>query len=383
MKSSRLMMLGAALVTALGLLGSATALADARPGTVVWSDGHKDTGDISMLPGKDLRIFTTNGSPFQIQLDEVREMRFTPTNEQMWKGFYFPNAGQSTIAYTGEVYPLREITSEITLNNGKVLDGHLFTTALYVENDAGTEKIVLVSKQTGTNGQKLTDLLYPTDIRFDAGAASPGTSQIDLTQANLSMTKPPVFVSRPDLSPLPALQTDGKPVWSVPLGDPTMLFFSVQAADGVHVAWPADPPSGPAVDPDIQQAAQTMVKVMNDFYDTRTLLGCFADSNDVYSLIAMKRLGDTADIEANQIPWAVEIFHSKYDPDKKQIVAQLNSSTLAVGNAPRSGQPPPVIKEPGFLRDVTAVPASAPATASTPSPVSTPAPAPTPEGTHP
>ena len=131
MKRSRQLLLGAALGAGLAVLGIGVVRADGRPGWVEWSDGRKIEGAISLTPGKDLRLFS-GGSQVSLQLDEVKEMRFKPEKEEMQEGFYFPNAGQATQAKTGEVYPVRLLQTKITLSDGKVLEGHLFTTTLYV-----------------------------------------------------------------------------------------------------------------------------------------------------------------------------------------------------------------------------------------------------------
>jgi hypothetical protein len=357
------------------------ALADGRPGNVEWSDGHKLGGEISLTPGKDLRLFTATGQ-VSIHLDEVKELRFKPEKEEMSEGFYFPNAGQATQAKTGEAYPTRTIQTQITLADGKVLEGHLFTTTLYVETDANTEKVVLMAKQTGTDNQKLTDLIYPTLIHFDRDAASAGSSQIDLTQASLTMTKPAVVVAKPDLALLPLQQIEGKSAWTVPSVDPTQILFSVEAKDGIHVAWPFDPVAGnmagPADAPPfpknpvylqlndsfMAKALETSLTEMQDFYDTRTLLGCVVEGNDVYSLVMMKRIGPTNGFSADRIPWSLVILRWKYDSDEKKTTL-LNRVSLAMGRAEGNSSLPTVFIQPELLRDISAVPA------------------PTPQGTHP
>ena len=127
MKSSWFSFFGRALML---LAVSGVALADGRPGAVEWSDGHQVTGVISLTAGKDLHVFTTT-SQVSIALDEVKVIRFTPEKEEMWEGFYFPNAGQATQVKTGEVYPIRYLQTQITLANGQVIKGHLFTTWLH------------------------------------------------------------------------------------------------------------------------------------------------------------------------------------------------------------------------------------------------------------
>ncbi|MCE0498594.1 MAG: hypothetical protein LV481_11670 [Methylacidiphilales bacterium] len=379
MKRSRQLLLGAALGVGLAALGAGVAWADGRPGTVEWSDGHKQTGAISLTPGNDLRLFT-NGAQVSLQLDEVKEIHFKPEKEEMWEGFYFPNAGQATQVKTGEVYPIRYLQTQITLGNGQVVEGHLFTTVFYVENDDGTQKVVVMAKQTGANGQKLADLSYPTDIHFDADASSAGSSQIDLTQAGFMDAHQIVVVAKPDLGLLPVTQMEGKPVWTVPLGNPGLLLFAVEATDGIHVAWPPDAWSAGVVDPGVEdvadrieplkpvierrQAVQTALQEMQDFYDTRGLLGCFGEADDVYSLVMMKRLGKSVDgngtpLPSDIIPWSLVILHWKYDPEQKKVTL-LNRTPLATRQLGGNSPPPAVFKEPGLLRDISALPAPAP-----------------------
>jgi len=350
MKPFRQFVLYLALIAGLFSLGQGCLRADGRPGTVEWSDGRKVTGAISITPGKDLRLFTST-EQVALQLDEVKEMRFKPEKEETREGFYFPNAGQATQAKTGEVYPVRYLQTEITLADGKVIEGHLFTTTLYVESEDATEKVVLMSKQTGADGQKLADLPYTTVIHFDVAAPSAGSSLIDLTQAGFAGNQPPVIVARPDLGLLPAQQTEGKPVWSVPLADPSKLLFSVEAADGVHVSWP-----GTEADASIQQAVTTALNVMRDFYDTRTLLGCFydTDAGDVYSLVMLERKGVTYSFDADKKPWSLVILRWKYDPDEKKTTL-LNRVPLVTGRAVGNSTPPAVFKNAALLLDISAV----------------------------
>jgi hypothetical protein len=342
-----------ALMAGMILACCGVARADGRAGAVEWSDGHKLAGAISLTPGKDLRVFTSTAQ-VSLSLDEVKEIRFTPEKEEMWEGFYFPNAGQATQVKTGDVYPIRYLQTHITLVNGQVVEGHLFTTVFYVENDDGAQKVVVMAKQTGANGQKLADLVYPTVIRFDAGAANAGSAQIDLTQAGFAEMQPPVIVARPDLSSPPAQQAEGKPIWTVPVSDFGKLLFSVEAVDGIHVAWP-----DAEVDPAMKQAVETGLKVMRDFYDTRTLLGCFGDAGagDVYSLVMMKRLGksvngDGSAADPNIIPWSLVMLRWKYDPEQKKATL-VNRVLLKIGRTEGNSAPPVVFRQPELLKDIS------------------------------
>ena len=329
------------------------ARAEGRPGAVEWSDGHKLAGAISLTPGKTLRIFTST-TQVSLALAQVKEIRFKPEKEEMWEGFYFPDAGQATQVKTGEVYPIRYLQTQVTLADGNVVEGHLFTTTLYVESDDTTQKIVLMAKQSGANGQKLTDLVYPTLIRFDAGGTVAASTEINLSDAGFVPTQPPVVVAQPDLALLPMEKTPGKPIWSVPSGNPGQILFAVEAGDGVHVAWPET-----QADPAMPQAVEDALKVMRDFYDTRALLGCFtdADAGDAYSLVMMKRLGKSVDGDGkasnpNIIPWSLVILRWKYDPEQKKATL-LNRVLLKIGRTEGNSAPPAVFKQAGLLKDIS------------------------------
>jgi len=328
--------------------------ADGRAGVVEWSDGHKQSGDISLTEGKGLRVFTS-AAQVSLALDQVEEIRFSPEKEEMWEGFYFPNAGQATQVKTGEVYPVRYLKAQVTLGSGQVVEGHLNTTVFYIEDDNGAQKIVVLAKQTGANGEKLADLIYPTVIRFDAGTTSTASARIDLTQAGLAGIRPPVIITRPDLSFVSAQQAQGQPVWTVATDDPAKLFFSVEAADGIHVAWPDAPP-----DPAMQAAAQKGLDVMRDFYDSRTMLACATDpaAGDIDTLVMLKRLAKSVDgggtpTPAGVIPWSLVILRWKYDPDLKKATL-LNRALLKIGRQDNQTPLPKVSVEPALLRDVAA-----------------------------
>jgi hypothetical protein len=329
--------------------------AAARPGTVTFSDGKKMTGDITLTPGTQLKLFTS-GQPVELPLEETKEFKFTAEKEQEAQGFYFPNAGQTTQVKTGDIYPIRYIHTAITLPDGHVVEGHLFTTVLYVQNpDDGTaQKVVLEAKQTGADGQKLSDLPYPTGIVFTDAAA--GTSKLDLSKESFPSAKPAVVLSQPDLAPV-SLQPTGTPqVFNLPTPDPKKIFFSIEATDGFHVAWPADEP-----DPGVIAAVQIGIKNMQDFYDTRKLVGTWADPNgtDIYTLVMMSRRGVSYGMDASQIPYSPVILHWNYDSDTNKANL-VNRAPLGIGRANNGSPVPSILKNSALLNDISGPPSSSP-----------------------
>jgi hypothetical protein len=323
----------------------------ARPGTVTFSDGKKMTGDLTLTPGKQLKLFTS-GLPIEFPLSEVKEMKILPEKEEMAEGFYFPTAGQATKAKTGDVYPVRYLHAQVTMPDGRVLEGHLFTSVLYVQNDDGAQKVVLEAKQTGTDGQKLADLPYPAHIQFTDTAA--GLCQLDLSKVNFPGEKDPVVVARPDLPPV-ALEAGPTPkVWTLPTPDPQKLIFSVEATDGIHVAWPAQ-----EADPAVIASVQKGLKTLQDYYDTRTLLGTFADGEDVFSLVMMSRKASSVGMDASTAPWSLVILHWNIDADTQKATL-LNRAPFTIGRADNNAALPTVLKDPTLLGDISPLTKSTP-----------------------
>jgi hypothetical protein len=338
-----------AMVTVLTLMAPRAAIA--RPGTVTWSDGRTVTGDLTLTPGKQFKLFT-GGAPIEFPLAEVKEIRFVPEKKQMAQGFYFPNAGQATQAKTDDIYPVRYLRAQFTMPDGRVLEGHLFTTVLYVQNDDGAQKVVLEAKQTGADGQKLADLPYPTHIQFTSPSA--GMSRLDLGHAVFPGAKPAVVISRPDLAPV-TLEPGGSPnIWTLPTPDPRKLVFSIEADDGIHVAWPSA-----EADPLAIAAVQGGLRTLQDFYDTRTLLGTFAEGRDVYSLVMMYRKASSVGMAASVTPWSLVVLRWNVDPDTHKATL-LNRASFAIGRANNGMAPPSVLKDPALLEDISAATGATP-----------------------
>jgi hypothetical protein len=322
------------------------ACAAAVPGSVEWSDGRKVDGDLSLTPGKDIRLFEVK-TQASIRLEDVKEIAMTPEKEEMREGYYFTEAGQAAQTKTGEIYPVRYFKAKITLKDGKVLEGHLYTTVLYLEGAEKTEKVVLLAKQTGQLNQKIESIVYPKSIRLNVSGTTTATCRIDLTTDKLTGIRSITVISLPDLALLDAApEAKDKPAWSIPFGDPKRVIFAVEAADGIHVAWPA------ANDPEAARAVEASLASsdMRDFYDKRTLLGCAGDSEsgDVFSLVLMERDTNTHSFAKDKIPWTIAVLRWKYIPEEKKTTL-LNRVMIATGRNEGSSKPPVVFKSADLL----------------------------------
>lgn len=328
------------------------ARADGRKGTVEWSDAHKLTGAISLTPGSFIRLFDGKEQT-SLRLDDIREISMTIEKEELAEGFFFPEPGKAIKEKTGEVFPVRYYQARVTMGDGREITGHIFTTVLYVETPDNTEKVVLLAKQTGLNGQKLVDVIYPTAIRFAAAATDATTSRIDLRGTGLPEIHRIVAVVKPALGFLHAQPDLGmKAIWTLPSGDPTSVLFAVECSDGLHVAWPA----ATLEDKVPTETVAASLKVMEDFYDTRIMLATFydAEAGDVYGIVYMFRAGKSYGMSADKQPWSVVILRWQYDVDEKKATL-LNRVTLSTGRKAASADAPKVFADEKLLKYISAV----------------------------
>ena len=344
----RILILPTWLALTAGLVDEARA--EGRAGVVEWSDGRSQAGAISLTPGSFIRLFDGQQQT-SLRLEDVVELTVTIEKEELAEGFFFPEPGKAAKEKTGEVFPVRYFQTRLTMGDGRLITGHVFTTVFYLETAENTEKVVLLAKQTGLNRQKLTDVVYPTSIRFNVPPASAAAARIDLKLAELPEVRRIVAVVKPALGFLRADQEAGsKTSWTVPSGDPAGVIFAAECADGLHVAWPAPKPE----DAPAQQAVTATLQVMDDFYDTRTLLASTfdAETGDVYGIVYMRRVGKSHGMKADTQPWSVVVLHWQFEPEEKKATL-LNRVTLATGRKATTAEAPRVFAEAGLLKTIT------------------------------
>ena len=266
-----------------------------RPGTVTWSDGKKVTGDLTLTPGKQLKIFTA-GAPVELPLEETKQLRFSPESEKMQEGFYFPNAGQATQAKTGEVYPIRYIHTQIMHCPTAACWRDIFSPRCSTcRTTTARRKVILEAKQTGADGEKLADLTYPVAIDFSDTAA--GACRLDLSRETIPDAQPPVVVAKPNLAAVSLQPGHHAANLDAAVARSAKAAGLRAGQRRLHVGWPELD-----ADPAIVAAVQTGLHTLQDFYDTRTLLGTQADGDDVYSLVMMERQRQDRFVREGQDP---------------------------------------------------------------------------------
>jgi hypothetical protein len=248
---------------------------------------------------------------------------------------------------TGEVYPIRMLKAQIAFNNGQTIEGHLITTMLYLTTDDGTEKVLLEAKQKGGNGEKLADLIYPVTIQFTGTPVSSGTSTVDLSKSGLNNIQHVTCFARPDLTPLQLSPVPGTAnVWTVPYGDSSQILICVQTVDGFHISWPGKD------DPASTQAVQQYLKLMEDFYDTKNLLGCYTDpaTGYTYTIVMMTRVAKSVD-DTVPHPYSLVLMRWKYDSAASKAT-MLNRVPIVVDRLEGNSPLPTVFKEEALFNSI-------------------------------
>lgn len=299
--------LGLALIAGIAVAG-AEARAAARPGIVEFSDGSSVSGQVSLTAGRSLKLHVKDRVQ-ELDLAAVREMRFAPEQESLERKWRFPEAGQTRKEFVGLPCPVRSLRTTLVMGDDQAVSGHLYTTALYVEQTGRTDKVVLAAKQRGAEGQDLAALIYPARIAFSDSAGA------DARAAVLRFVGP----DAPDGAVVAAItlgalaRLPGRPAgagrYQIPPSLGEELLVGAHRGDRVFIGWP-----GPG-DAALFGAVSNALALAKDFFDEKRLLAVHRpDGGDaVYSLVLLARRGATTLGAARSQPWQVAVLRWKRD----------------------------------------------------------------------
>jgi hypothetical protein len=238
-----------------------------RDGRIEFSDGRVVEGKISLTPGGELKIQA--GSQMRVlDLARVREIRLAPEKEEMDRNWRFKEAGQTAKEYFGEPYPVRYLQATAVLAAGESFTGHLYSTVFYVEGGEAAQKVLLLAKQRGNEGQSLQSLVYPARISFGgATVADSATATLRLPWPGLEPRSEIAALTRVALVAL--TPTPAGPAGEFKMTSPAgkEFFLAIKTGARIVAGWPAEK--------DEQALAQVQKAMANseDFFDERRVLG--------------------------------------------------------------------------------------------------------------
>ncbi len=324
---------------------------------VYFSDGTVKSGQLSIPANKPLKlnmpdsgdIYTSDmvtGEPVRygrvkkIYLDSISKIEFFLQKQEMlrkWKFIsqthYDPNTAEADYTpaekeYSGEPYPLIYLAASITANSGELFAGHLYSTALYLKTADSVEKLPLLSKVRGKQGQSLDDLVYITCIKFiDPANVFSEFDNFTLNNFKLKNNDKCFAVTQRSLTPVPAaidLAANSVSVRSA-LGE--NVFLAIVRDGNYLVGFPSKGPQ------DLFQLTQEHLARVKDFYNDRSLIAVMiSDSgNELYSLVNLRRryaetnfgdIGGEWDNASGGIvePWRLSIWRWRYDKQNNELV---------------------------------------------------------------
>ena len=302
-----------------------------RHALVYMSDGTDYEGVLQLTPGIDIKMTKLPGGQdektgtvdlddiraksrvFTFNFDVVKEMTFSPLNEEYLKKFKILNVSNKGAEVKkvrfGLPYPVLKPKCKVLFNSGETATGVVGTRAVFlriIDPDTGfvqdTKKFVLRSKYSGEPGQSLDDLVHVQRIKMlDEGAAFARNMVVDFRSFKIASADAESgirAITQDTLSRVTVKNdADGKPRVHSTLGENVFLAAQV---DGRWVAgWPAEGTKRT----ELFKSVETEVLKVQDYYTEKKLLGIISEDRDrkITALVRLRR--DIPDPEA-ALAWA-------------------------------------------------------------------------------
>ncbi len=296
---------------------AAAAEAGERAGEIAFSDGTVLAGRICTSPGHPLRVHS-GARVREIALDQVAEIRFHPVREEMHQAWRFVTAGQTRKQRSGAPYPVRHLEAQVVLADGTVVQGHLFTTVLYVDDGQDVDKVIVKAKQRGDPDTALADLTYPTHVRFaqaPAEAAS-GEVRVRLVGPHADAAPELAALGLPDLVRLPARADAAPGTYRMPAPLGARLVFAARTEEALLVGWPENGTE------DLRARVEAAVGMAKDFFDTRRVLGVHVgeEGEAVYALVLLHRTEQVTLRAEKNHPWRLGAWRFQADPQADKLL---------------------------------------------------------------
>jgi len=337
------------------ILGQETKKDGPRPAAVCLSNGGVFTGDISLTPGRSFKLnvpkagdlktsdmITGEDVPYgkvrTFTFEPVRDIQFHPEREEMTRQWRFTETtdydektGEADYSpakkeFSGKPHPVRYLAATVNFESGESLQGHLYTTTIYLRTKDKTLRWVLRSKEQGKEGQSLEDLVYVERIRMlDKQKDIAAQVKVQLTGIRLGPKDAVQALTQESLTPVPTKMTGEDTCFvASTFGED---FYLAMRQDGKYVVgWPAQK------DTELLALAQDHLNRTRDFYNERHLLGAVLskDGREVLTLVNLRRrvaptnfgqIGGEWDKERGALvePWRLSLWRWKYDRQNREL----------------------------------------------------------------
>ena len=290
-----------------------------RHALVYMSDGTEYEGIIQLTPGIDLKMTKLPGGGdektgtvdlddikdkqrvFTFNFDVVKEMTFSPLNEEYLQKFKILNVSNKGAKVEkvrfGRPYPVLKPKCKVLFNSSETATGVVGTRSVFlkiIDPDTGfvqeTKKLVIRSKYSGEPGQSLDDLVHVQRIKMlDEGAAFARDMAVDFRSFNVASADAESGIRAMTQDTLSRVvvknDADGKPRVHSSLGENVFLAAQV---DGKWVAgWPAEGTKRT----DLFKSVESELLKVQDYYTEKKLLGIISEDRDrkITALVRLRR----------------------------------------------------------------------------------------------
>jgi hypothetical protein len=145
---------------------------------VTLSNGETAEGTLVFPSNRKPSFFDVQKSKrFDLDPAEIVRIAVTVEEESLAQGWMFIEESRHDKVKLPYKYPLRKLTTEVTLTSGETLKGHV-TSVFYLETDDTQRRFFLLADQKGEKDQALEALLYVKAVVLPnrkAGGKSAGT----------------------------------------------------------------------------------------------------------------------------------------------------------------------------------------------------------------
>jgi hypothetical protein len=296
--------------------------------------------------------------------EPVREIRFYPEKEEMsrqWKFAELTKYDEKTAkadyspaakSYHGQPYPLRYLAATVIFNSGESLQGHLYTATVYLQTEEKTHRLILRSKQQGSEGTTLDDLIYIQRIKLlDEGQHIEANVTVKLTDISLGPDDAMQAVTKESLTPVPTKVTSSDTcVVESAFGEE--FYLAIRKEGKYIVGWPKQQ------NKELFALAQDHLNRHRDFYNDKQLLAVLQDKNssELLTLVNLRRkvapthfgeIGGEWDKKLQTVvePWRLSIWRWKYDKVNRELILTARGTFFRVILLPKEPTPEVSISE--------------------------------------
>jgi hypothetical protein len=264
-----------------------------RSGTLKLSSGEIYSGEIRFTETDVLKIYDLDKKKYiSVTVGEIKSLKTRVVKSEMLKSWVFKEAGSPEKIYTGKEYPHVEFEHDVALSSGTTIRGHVVAT-VYITVADEERRFILKKKERGEDDQKLSDIIYVSEISFASAAAGDksGGRKIKCSAKESVKILSALAVNRRDMVAYAAAVKDGNSfvVENLPEG---IYDLFIETDNGLYCFF--ESPEKDNLSTSDRAEIRDFTQSVKDFFDEKSPLLVKGAYPCVRSLVEMKRFNPTS-----------------------------------------------------------------------------------------